>query len=435
MSRFQSLCEKRFHLAQNQTNLHTEVLAGLTTFATMSYVLATIPNMLSNAGLPKGAVLTALILLVMSCSIAMAVYTNRPFCLAPGMSSVAILSAVDTTGMTAEVAFGVIFIEGIIFVLISFIGLRRIVVNAIPTSVKISISAGIGLFIALIGLKSGGIIITSDNDTLVLGDLTTATALLFVIGFVVLLFLEARNFRGSMIVSILIVTLLGIPLGVTAVPESMFLMPASVRPVMLHIDIAGALNVKYFPWLFAFFVPDFFGTMGIMLGIGNRAGWLDENGNMPDIEKCFKVDSLSTVAGSLFCMPVMTTYLESVSGVEDGGRTGLTSIVTSVLFGLMLLFTPLALMIPSVATGPVLAYIGMQMLGSMKNINYEDKTEYIPAFMAVAMTIFTNSIAMGLSLSVISYVFLKLAAGRAKEIHVAMYGLCIFLIYYLTTLL
>lgn len=435
MSRFQSLCEKRFHLAQNQTNLHTEVLAGLTTFATMSYVLATIPNMLSNAGLPKGAVLTALILLVMSCSIAMAVYTNRPFCLAPGMSSVAILSAVDTTGMTAEVAFGVIFIEGIIFVLISFIGLRRIVVNAIPTSVKISISAGIGLFIALIGLKSGGIIITSDNDTLVLGDLTTSTALLFVIGFVVLLFLEARNFRGSMIVSILIVTLLGIPLGVTAVPESMFLMPASVRPVMLHIDIAGALNVKYFPWLFAFFVPDFFGTMGIMLGIGNRAGWLDENGNMPDIEKCFKVDSLSTVAGSLFCMPVMTTYLESVSGVEDGGRTGLTSIVTSVLFGLMLLFTPLALMIPSVATGPVLAYIGMQMLDSMKNINYEDKTEYIPAFMAVAMTIFTNSIATGLSLSVISYVFLKLAAGRAKEIHVAMYGLCIFLIYYLTTLL
>ena len=435
MSRFHELCERRFHLAQNHTDLHTEVLAGVTTFATMSYVLATIPNMLGNAGLPKGAVLTALILLVMSCSIAMAVYTNRPFCLAPGMSSVAILSAVDTTGITAEVAFGVIFIEGVIFVLISFIGLRRIVVNAIPTSVKISISAGIGLFIALIGLKSGGIIVASDNDTLALGDLTTPTTLLFVIGFVVLLFLEARNFRGSMIVSILIVTLLGIPLGVTAVPESMFLMPASVRPVMLRIDIAGALNAKYFPWLFAFFVPDFFGTMGIMLGIGNRAGWLDENGNMPDIEKCFKADSLSTVAGSLFCMPVMTTYLESVSGVEDGGRTGLTSIVTSVLFGLMLLFTPLALMIPSVATGPVLAYIGMQMLGSMKNINYEDKTEYIPAFMAVAMTIFTNSIATGLSLSVISYVFLKLAAGQAKEIHVAMYGLCIFLIYYLTTLL
>lgn len=435
MSRFYELCEKKFHLTQNHTDLHTETLSGITTFATMSYVLATIPNMLSNAGLPKGAVLTALILLVMSCSVVMAVYTNRPFCLAPGMSSVAILSAIDTTGMTVEVAFGVIFIEGVVFVLISFIGLRRIVVNAVPASVKISISAGIGLFIALIGLKSGGIVAASNNDTLTLGNLTTPKALLFVIGFIILLFLEARSFRGSMIVSILIVTLLGIPLGVTAVPESMLLMPASVRPVMFQIDIAGALNVKYFPWLFAFFVPDFFGTMGIMLGIGNRAGWLDENGNMPDIEKCFKVDSLSTVAGSLFCMPVMTTYLESVSGVEDGGRTGLSSIVTSALFGMMLLFTPIALMIPSVATGPVLTYIGIQMLGSMKNINYEDMTEYVPAFTAVAMTIFTNSIATGLSLSVISYVFLKLAAGRAKEIHVAMYGLCIFLIYYLTTLL
>lgn len=434
MSRFRSLCEKRFHLAQNQTNLHTEVLAGLTTFATMSYVLATIPNMLGNTGLPKSAVLTALILMIMLCSGAMALYTNRPFCLAPGLSSVAILSAVDTTGMTPEIAFGVIFIEGIIFVLITFIGLRRIVVNAIPTSVKISISAGIGLFIALIGLKSGGIIVASSSNALILGDLTTPNALLFMIGFVVLLFLEARSFRGSMIVSILIVTLLGIPLGVTTVPDSMFLLPASVEPVVLRIDIAGALNVKYFPWLFAFFVPDFFGTMGIMLGIGNRAGWLDENGNLPDIEKCFKVDSLSTLAGSLVCMPVMTTYLESVSGVEDGGRTGLTSIVTSALFGLTLLFTPLALMIPLVATGPVLAYIGIQMLGSMKNINYEDMTEYIPAFIAVAMTIFTNSIATGLSLSVISYVFLKLAAGRAKEIHIAMYGLSIFLIYYLTTL-
>lgn len=434
MTRFHEICERKFHLAQNRTDLQTELLAGVTTFATMSYVLATIPNMLGNAGLPRGSVLTALILMVMLCSTAMGIYTNRPFCLAPGMSSVAILSSVDTIGMTPEIAFGLIFIEGVIFVLISFIGLRRIVVNAIPTSVKISISAGIGLFISLIGFKSGGIVTASENSTLVLGDLSTPQALLFVIGFVVLLFLEARNFRGSMIVSILIVTLLGIPLGVTTVPESMFFMPASVEPVMFRIDIAGALDVKYFPWLLAFFVPDFFGTMGIILGIGSRANWLDVNGNMPDIEKCFKVDSLSTVAGSLCCMPVMTTYLESVSGVEDGGRTGLTSIITSVLFGLTLLFTPLALMIPPVATGPVLAYIGMQMLGSMKSVNYEDKTEYVPAFIAVAMTIFANNIATGLSLSVLSYVLLKVAAGRLKEVHVAMYGLSVFLLYYLTTL-
>lgn len=174
--------------------------------------------------------------------------------------------------------------------------------------------------------------------------------------------------------------------------------------------------------------------MGIILGVSSRAQWLDENGNLPDIERCFKVDSLSTVAGSFFCMPVMTTYLESASGVEDGGRTGLTTLVTAGLFALMLLFTPLALMIPLVATGPVLTYIGLQMLDAMKNINYEDMTECIPAFIAVAMTIFTNNIANGLSLSVLSYVLLKVTSGRYRELHPAMYGLSAFLLYYIYTL-
>lgn len=436
MSHISELCEKCFRLTDNKTNLHTEILAGVTTFATMSYVLATVPNMLGNVGLPRGAVLTALILLISCCTVVMALYTNRPFALAPGMSSVAIIgSTIGEVGISVEVAYGLIFLSGVIFALISFIGLRELVVNAIPTSVKISISAGIGLFIALIGLKAGGIIVASASDSLMFGDLRAPKTLLFVIGFVVLLLLEARQFRGSMIVSILVVTLLGIPLGITIVPETMFNLPASIGPVAFRIDILGALKPEYFPWLFTFFVPDFFGTMGIILGVANRASWLDEQGNLPGIERCFKVDSISTVIGSFFCMPVMTTYLESASGVEDGGRTGLTAIVTSILFALMLLFTPLALMIPLVATGPVLAYIGLQMLGAMKNINYDDMTECIPAFIAVAMTIFTNNIANGLSLSVLSYVFLKVASGRWRELHPAMYGLSAFLVYYLSTLL
>lgn len=436
MSHISELCEKRFRLAEHKSNLRTEVLAGITTFATMSYVLATVPNMLGNVGLPRGGVLTALIVLVACCTVAMALYTNRPFALAPGMSSVAIIgSTISEVGISAEVAYGLIFLSGVIFALISFIGLRELVVNAIPTSVKISISAGIGLFIALIGLKSGGVIVASASDSLMFGDLRAPKTLLFVIGFVVLLFLEARKFRGSMIVSILVVTLLGIPTGITVVPENMVNLPAPIGEVAFRIDILGALKPQYFPWLFTFFVPDFFGTMGIILGVANRANWLDENGNLPGIERCFKVDSLSTVVGSFFCMPVMTTYLESASGVEDGGRTGLTSIVTAILFSLMLLFTPLALMIPLVATGPVLTYIGLQMLGAMKNINYDDMTECIPAFIAVAMTIFTNNIANGLSLSVLSYVFLKAVSGRWREVHPAMYGLSAFLIYYLSTLL
>ena len=319
MARFYNLCERRFQLGQNKTSIRTEILAGVTTFATMSYVLATVPNMLSNAGLPKGAVLTVLIIMISVCSIAMALYTNRPFCLAPGMSSVAIVSSIfGEAGIPVEVAFGLIFLSGVLFVIISFVGLRELVVKAIPASVKFSISAGIGLFIALMGLKTGDVVVAGNSNSLAFGNLNSPKVFLFVLGFVVLILLEVRKFRGSMIVSILVVTLLGIPLGITTVPETMINFPASVTEIVFRIDIRGALKPEYLPWLFTFFVPDFFGTIGILLGVADRAEWLDEKGNMPGIERCFKVDSLSTVAGSLFCMPVMTTYLESASGVEDG---------------------------------------------------------------------------------------------------------------------
>ena len=435
MSSIGSVLESRFKLKENKTNIQTEVLAGVTTFATMSYVLATIPNMLEQAGLVRGAILTALICAVVICSVAMALYTNRPFCLAPGMSSVAILSSVGSMNMTVEVAYGLIFIEGVIFVIISFAGLRQIIATAIPASIKISLSGGIGLYIALIGLKSGGIIMASDKNTLIFGDLGTAKALMFGIGFLLVLIFEARKIRGSMILSILIVTIIGVPLGVTTLPTSLLNLPSGIGDVSFRIDILGALRPEYLPWLLTFFVPDFFGTMGIILGVANQAGWLDKNGDMPGIEKCFKVDSLSTVAGSFFCMPVMTTYLESASGVEDGGRTGLTTIVTSILFALMLLFTPLAMMVPGVATGPVLTIIGFQMLGSMRGIDYDDKTEYLPAFVAVAMTVLTYNIANGMALAIITYLVLKLSAGRAQEIPTPMYvvGLC--MAFYLYTLI
>ena len=230
-------------------------------------------------------------------------------------------------------------------------------------------------------------------------------------------------------------TIIGIPMGVTKVPTNLINIPTGISDVSFKIDILGALKPEYFPWIFTFFVPDFFGTMGIILGIANRAGWLDKDGNMQDIDRCFKVDSLSTVAGSFFCMPVMTTYLESASGVEDGGRTGMTALVTSFLFALTLLFTPIALMVPGVATAPVLTIIGFQMLSSMKSVNYNDKTESLPAFIAVAMTIFTFNIATGLSLSVLSYIILKVFSGKGKEVPKAMYGLALVLIYYLYTLI
>ena len=435
MSNLSSALEKRFKLKENNTDLRTELLAGVTTFATMSYVLATIPNMLEKAGLVRGSILTMLILAIVACSVAMALYTNRPFCLAPGMSSVAILSSIDAIGMSVEVAFGLIFIEGVIFVIISFAGLRNIIATAIPASIKIALSGGIGLYIALIGLKSGGIIVASQKNTLIFGDLSTAKALMFGIGFLLVLIFEARKIKGSMILSVILVTIIGIPLGVTKLPTTFFHLPSGIGNLAFKMDILGALKPEYLPWLLTFFVPDFFGTMGIILGVANQAGWLDENGDMPGIEKCFKVDSLSTVAGSFFCMPVMTTYLESASGVEDGGRTGLTAIMTSVLFALMLFFTPFALMVPGVATGPVLTIIGFQMLSSMRSVDYSDKTECLPAFIAVAMTILTYNIANGTALSIVSYLILKIAAGRIKEIPKPMFVVGICMLFYLYTLI
>ena len=428
---------KKFKFLDNGTNLKTELIAGLTTFATMSYVLATIPNMLEGAGLNRASILTALIIFIIICSIAMALYTNRPFALAPGLSSVAIIgTTLPQMNMPVEVAFGLVFLSGLIFVIISFVGIREIVVKAIPASVKISISAGIGLYISLIGLKMAGVVVANPkNNTLNLGDMTTAKSILFAIGFLLILVLEARKIKGSLILAILIVTIIGIPTGVTKVPTNLINIPTGISDVSFKIDILGALKPEYFPWIFTFFVPDFFGTMGIILGIANRAGWLDKDGNMQDIDRCFKIDSLSTVAGSFFCMPVMTTYLESASGVEDGGRTGMTALFTSFLFALTLLFTPIALMVPGVATAPVLTIIGFQMLSSMKSVNYNDKTESLPAFIAVAMTIFTFNIATGLSLSVLSYIILKVFSGKGKEVPKAMYGLALVLIYYLYTLI
>ena len=429
--------EKKFKFLDNGTNLKTELIAGLTTFATMSYVLATIPNILEGAGLNRASILTTLIIFIIICSVAMALYTNRPFALAPGLSSVAIIgTTLPQMNMPVEVAFGLVFLSGVIFVIISFVGIREIVVKAIPASVKISISAGIGLYISLIGLKMAGVIVANPkSNTLNLGDMTTAKSILFAIGFLLILVLEARKIKGSLILAILMVTIIGIPMGVTKVPTNLVNVPTGISDVSFKIDILGALKPEYFPWIFTFFVPDFFGTMGIILGIANRAGWLDKNGNMQDIDRCFKVDSLSTVAGSFFCMPVMTTYLESASGVEDGGRTGMTALVTSFLFTLTLLFTPIALMVPGVATAPVLTIIGFQMLSSMKSVNYNDKTESLPAFIAVAMTIFTFNIATGLSLSVLSYIILKVFSGKGKEVPKAMYGLALVLLYYLYTLI
>jgi len=427
--------EKCFKLSEYQTSVKTELLAGLTTFVTMAYVLATVPNILGGAGLDKHVMLTVMVMLIILTSCAMAFYTNRPFALAPGLGSVGIVaSMISNEGISAPVAAGVIFWSGILFIAISFLGLREAVVKVIPVSLKHAVSAGIGLFIALLGAKSCGLIVANaDKNTLAFGELSSASVIVCLIGFVILLIMKVRNVPGGMILTILLTTLAGIPFGVTKLPESIFSLPANIGSQFMRIDFMGALDFAYIPFLIALFVPDFFSTFGTVLGVGAKAGYLDENGNLPGIDRCFKVDAIATSFGALFGMPSMTTYLESSAGVEAGGKTGLTVVFTSLFFALALFFAPVALIIPSAATAPVLIYIGINMLGGMKNINYSDITEYIPAFVCVTFTIFANNIANGICTALPVYLIMKIASGKIKKISPVMYVLvAVCLLYFYT---
>ena len=318
--------------------------------------------------------------------------------------------------------------------MISFLGLREAVVRVIPVSMKHAVSAGIGLFIALLGAKNCGLIVANaDKNNLAFGDLTSPSVIVAVIGFIILLIIKVRNVPGGMILAILAATVVGIPFGVTKLPESLFSLPANIGKQFLQVDFFGALNFAYIPFLIALFVPDFFSTFGTVLGVGAKAGYLDEDGNLPDIDKCFKVDAVATSFGALFTMPSMTTYLESSAGVEAGGKTGLTVVFTSIFFALSLFLAPFALIIPSAATGPVLIFIGINMLSGMRNVNYSDITEYVPAFICVTFTIFANNIANGICVALPAYLIMKIAAGKIREIQPVMYVLvAVCLLYFYT---
>lgn len=306
--------------------------------------------------------------------------------------------------------------------------------RVIPVSMKHAVSAGIGLFIALLGAKNCGLIVANaDKNNLAFGDLASPSVIVAVIGFIILLIIKVRNVPGGMILAILATTVIGIPFGVTHLPESLFSLPANIGKQFLQVDFLGALNFAYIPFLIALFVPDFFSTFGTVLGVGAKAGYLDEDGNLPDIDKCFKVDAVATSFGALFTMPSMTTYLESSAGVEAGGKTGLTVVFTSIFFALSLFLAPLALIIPSAATGPVLIFIGINMLSGMRNVNYSDITEYVPAFICVTFTIFANNIANGICVALPAYLIMKIAAGKIKEIQPVMYVLvAVCLLYFYT---
>lgn len=429
----QSYSEHRFHLRELHTDIGTEVIAGLTIFATMGYVLAVVPRMMAEAGLPQGAVLTALVLMIFLTTVAMGLYTNRPFVLAPGMGSVAIFSItlVQLQHVSIGIASAIVFLSGILFILVTLLGVREAIVLVIPRGIKISISAGVGMFLAVIGMRNAKLLAAnSQKVALSFGDLTQPAVVLAAMTFVILLVLETRKVRGAALISIVAGTVLGIPLGLTHLPQSIFSVPDGIGPVFMQFDLFGALDVKYLPYLFVFFLPDFFSSFGTAIGIGGKAGFLDENGDLPHIDKVFQVDSIAATIGSFFTIPVLITYLESGAGVEAGGRTGLTGITTACAFLLILAVTPIALMIPAAATAPILIYVGVSMMSGMRNLDYNDICEYFPAFLCIAFTAFTFNIANGISAAFIAYIIMKVAAGRMMELNKGHYLLALLLAYY-----
>ncbi|GGB59226.1 permease [Lentibacillus populi] len=431
------ITEKLFQLSSYRTNVKTEFTAGLTVFMTMLYVLIVVPGMLDEAGIPKGPITVAVILMTGIVTIIMGIYSNRPFALAPGLGSVAFLSVtlVAAEGISWQVGMGMVFISGVLFVLFTIFGLRQLIVRLIPPAIKLSIGAGVGLFIALIGFRNAGIVVASeDANSLQLADIGSPNAILALIGFFIMSVLLARNVRGHLLIGIVIVTLIGIPMGITKLPDSIFSFPESIAPVAFQLDIMEALKLSYFPFLLAFFVPDFFSSLGTMLGVAGKGGMLDKNGDLPQIDKPFLVDAGGTVVGSLFSAPVMTTYVESAAGVEAGGRTGLTAVSTGVLFLLTLFITPLIMIIPTEATAPALILVGLTMLSSVRNINFNDVTESLPAFMTIVVTIFTFNFGNGIAAGIIIYVLVKSLSGRYKEIHPGLYILVIPLVLYFITL-
>ncbi len=429
----QSYSEHRFHLRELHTDIGTEVIAGLTIFATMGYVLAVVPRMMAEAGLPQGAVLTALVLMIFLTTVAMGLYTNRPFVLAPGMGSVAIFSItlVQLQHVSIGIASAIVFLSGVLFILVTLLGVREAIILVIPRGIKISISAGVGMFLAVIGMRNAKLLAAnSQKVALSFGELTQPAVVLAVMTFVILLVLETRKVRGAALISIVAGTVLGIPLGLTHLPQSIFSVPDGIGPVFMQFDLFGALDVKYLPYLFVFFLPDFFSSFGTAIGIGGKAGFLDENGDLPHIDKVFQIDSIAATIGSFFTIPVLITYLESGAGVEAGGRTGLTGITTACAFLLILAVTPIALMIPAAATAPILIYVGVSMMSGMRNLDYNDICDYFPAFLCIAFTAFTFNIANGISVAFIAYVIMKVAAGRMMELNKGHYLLALLLAYY-----
>jgi AGZA family xanthine/uracil permease-like MFS transporter len=440
---------KFFKLQENKTTVRTEIIAGITTFMTMAYILFLNPNILSATGMDKNAVFFATAIAAGFVTIAMGLVANFPIALAPGMGLNAFFATVALAGvgMPWKVALGAVFISGCIFILLTITKVRQILVVAVPSSLKVAITVGIGLFITIIGLKLSEIMVASTNVipptmeamkatggkanlmffewNIGLGSLKNPAMILTLIGLAITAGLMALRIKGSLLIGIVVTTIIGIPMGVTKIAEgfSPFALPDFSNLAVFELDIKGALSMGIWTVVFTFTFVELFDTFGTLVGTANKAGLIDKDGKSPKIGKAMLVDAFGVSFGALMGTSTVTAYVESAAGISEGGRTGLTAVTTGILFLIALILAPLAGLIPDAATAPALIIVGLLMVSAIKEIDFEDFTEGFPAFMCIVMMPFTYSIANGVAAGIIFYTILKVLTGKAKKVHWMMYVL------------
>lgn len=426
-----------FQLAERKTSVKREFLAGATGFLAAAYLLIVIPNFLAAGGIDQGAATTGVIIVFVVSCLFMGLYGNLPFMVGPGIGGsvlVGLILARDGN-VPWQIGLGIASWSGILFFLLTALGLREVVTKAVPQCIKLGLTASIGIFVALLGFRNGGLVIAkASSNALALGDFLSPGAIVALLGFLIAVALQARRVPGALLIAILAATAIGIPLGVTKLPENFFAMPHSVTPVLAQVDMWNSIHLAYLPFLFIFFASEFFSTMGTTLAVGGEAGLLDKEGNMKNIHRPFIVDSIAAAIGPWVGVPAATALIESSAAVEAGGRTGLTAISAGFFFLLTLLFTPVALMIPKEATSPALIIIGLTMFSGLRKVDFSEFTDMLPVLLMVLVTLVANSFGTGIAAGLLLYVVIKLVAGKWREVPLSLYIIALPLLYYFSTL-
>ncbi|HEX2580945.1 MAG TPA: NCS2 family permease [Dongiaceae bacterium] len=420
------MIERYFNLREHGTDIRTEILAGITTFLTMAYIIFVNPAILSHTGMDAGAIFVATCLAAAFGSAMMGLYANYPIALAPGMGLNAYFTYSVVLGMhySWQVALGAVFLSAVLFLILSVLPVREHIVNAIPRSLKLAIPAGIGLFLAFIGFKQAGIVIAQPETFVTLGDLRQPQALLAILGFFLIVALDGLRVRGHVIIGILVITLFGTLLGFNHF-EGVFSVPPALSPTFLKLDIPGALNLGLATIVFAFLFVDLFDNTGTLIAVADQAGLVSRDGRLPRIGRALICDSSAALVGALLGTSTTTSFIESAAGVRAGGRTGLSAVVVAILFLLALVLAPLARSIPDYATAPALVYVALLMTRSLAQIAWDDITESAPALVATLVMPLTFSIANGIALGMIAYAAIKVLTGRWREIDPIVAGLAV----------